>query len=218
MKKRPRAAACDAPAENGDEDGGVASVGAAYEGIDGYLIAREAKRQQRAEGVFLDGLQFGEIHPRAFATALSWCMPQKGERFIDLGSGTGKAVLTAAALHPFESAVGVEIVQQLHDAALQAHARFRAGELQARDVSFECADALRYPWTEADVVFVSLTCFTDEMVAQIGRDALKLRPGARLLVTSRELECGSALRRVRREKLTYGRGAMTFILYERVGD
>ena len=32
-----------------------------------------------------------------FLAALQWCDPRPGETFIDLGSGTGKAVLAAAA-------------------------------------------------------------------------------------------------------------------------
>ena len=49
-----------------------------------------------------------------FLAALQWCDPRPGETFIDLGSGTGKAVLAAAATIALESAIGVRIVRELH--------------------------------------------------------------------------------------------------------
>ena len=90
----------------------------AYTNIDGYGIARDAKRQQREEGVFLDGIQFGEVRPESFLTALGWCDPQPGESFIDLGSGTGKAVLTAAAAYKLKSCAGVELLRPTNKSSL----------------------------------------------------------------------------------------------------
>lgn len=200
------------------EDEPVASVHRAYANIDGYGIARDAKRQQREEGVFLDGIQFGEVRPESFLTALGWCDPQPGESFIDLGSGTGKAVLTAAAAYKLKSCAGVELLRPLHDAGVLALERCR-GTLRTVDVHLECSDALAFPWNRGDysLVFVSLTCFTDEMVEQIREGASKLPKGARLLVTSRPLD-NSALRLIRRDKLPYGArgGMMSFLAYERI--
>ena len=45
-------------------------------------------------------------------------MPTGGE-FYDLGSGTGKGVISAALLHPFERVYGVEILQNLVNASLE---------------------------------------------------------------------------------------------------
>ena len=78
-----------------------------------------------------------------------------------------------------------------------------------------CADALEFPWTSHDLVFVSLTCFTEEMVARVAARAEELTIGARIIVTSRPLE-SACLRLLRRERLCYGKGMMTFIAYERV--
>lgn len=189
-------------------------VDAAYAAVDGYEIARAEKKRQRDTGVILDGIQYGEIATAAFAEALGWCAPQAGEKFVDLGSGTGKAVLSAAAAYAFSSATGVEILQPLHEAAMAARAR--CNELKTEDVRFVCADAIKFPWTDHDVVFVSLTCFTDDMVASIAADAKQLAKGSRMLVTSRALECPGALRLLKRGQLPYGKGRMTFLAYERI--
>ena len=188
---------------------------AAYETIDGYALARTEKKRQRDDGVFLDGIQYGEIDFVSFATALAWCNPVAGERFIDLGSGTGKATLTAAANHAFSSAAGVEILPPLHEAAQQAFERCNKSVLLCPNITFHCADALTFPWTSANVIFVSTTCWTEEMCAKLASDASSLQSGARLLCTSRELE-SSDLRLLRRGALPYGRGMLTFLAYERI--
>lgn len=129
----------------------LALVKAAYASIDGYAVAREEKAEQRASGVFRDGITYGEVDPAAFAQCLEWVEPVPGEAFYDLGSGTGKAVLTAAALHPFASATGIEIQPALHAAALAARRAFeqqRGAALRAERMNFECGDAFAHPWPE----------------------------------------------------------------------
>ena len=86
----------------------LAHLAAAYAAVDGYALAREEKAAQRAAGVFRDGIQYGEVSAASFARCLEWVKPIAGEIFFDLGSGTGKAVLTAAALHPLAAATHVE--------------------------------------------------------------------------------------------------------------
>jgi precorrin-6B methylase 2 len=204
---------CDAGATSA-AGGALELVKRAYARIDGYSIARESKKRQRAENIFLDGITYGEVQADGFLTALAWCDPKPGETFIDMGSGTGIAVLTAAASVALKSAIGVEIVQSLHDAALTALGSCR-GKLITNDVQFVCADALTYDWQQHDLVFCSLTCFTDEQADAVRQGAEKLRKGSRMLVTSRTLD-STSMRLLRRQDLPYGKGRMTFLAYERV--
>ncbi len=212
MPKRRRTEPASAPSPT--TDGRLVPVATAYASIDGYTLARDAKRAQREKGTFLDGLTYGEVRPEAFATALAWVAPVKGESFVDLGSGTGIATLTAAALYPLASATGVEIMRPLHEAARRALAACRE-ELLAEEVRLLCADALAHPWTDCDIVFVTLTCFTDEQAEAVRAGAERLRVGARIIVTSRALESDS-LRLLRRDSLPYGKGSLLFLAYERV--
>ena len=84
--------------------------------------------------------------------------PTAGEVFYDLGSGTGKAVLTAAALHPLAAACGIEIQPRLHEAALAAQRAFEAidgASLRAGRVALQRGDAFAEDaaWPEtADLV------------------------------------------------------------------
>ena len=49
--------------------------------------------------------------------------PETPPVFVDIGSGTGKAVLAAALAMPLSAAVGVELVPKLHECATEAHCR-----------------------------------------------------------------------------------------------
>jgi hypothetical protein len=44
-------------------------------------------------------------------------MPATG-KFVDMGSGTGKGCLAAALLHPFDSVVGIELLEKLYEASV----------------------------------------------------------------------------------------------------
>lgn len=203
--KRPRS-------PSGEKDV-LAPVTTAYADVDGYAIARDAKRQQRAAGVFRDGIQFGEVRPSAFVEALGWIAPNSGEHFVDLGSGTGIAVLTAAAKYRLGSAMGIEIQEPLHEAAVAALAR--CGPLATTDVTMVCGDALAHSWEKADLVFCSCACWTNGMVCKLASGAEKLRSGARVLVTVRALE-SPKLRLLRRELLPIAKGSLLFLAYERI--
>ena len=49
--------------------------------------------------------QYGEISVKGFAEVLSAVAPSEDDVFVDLGSGTGKAVMLAAALYPVKMSV-----------------------------------------------------------------------------------------------------------------
>ena len=229
-KKRKRATAA-APAAPDDAESAASADDARLTALetlfaaagDGYALSREAKRKQRENSVFLDGIQYGEVSISSFAAALAWVRPQPGETFVDVGSGVGKAVLAAALLHPLEAAIGIEILDDLHDAAERALAAARrprapCGPLAARRVELRRADALAPPvaWADdADVVFCTTTCFTPEMRAAFVRGAERLRVGARVIVTTAPLE-SARFRLLRSERLPYGKGSLLFFAYERV--
>jgi len=50
----------------------LAAVVACYSCIDGYAIARQERAAQRAAGLIVDGVQYGEVKPSSFAQVLAW--------------------------------------------------------------------------------------------------------------------------------------------------
>lgn len=54
-------------------------------------------------------------------------LQKPGGVFVDLGSGTGKACIAAALLHPFEAVRGIETLEGLHRFAIDAiHPRYES--------------------------------------------------------------------------------------------
>ena len=70
-------------------------------------------------------LVYGEITFRSYAIAFEKIknkyggLQTPGGVFYDLGSGTGKPVLSAALLHDFDQVKGIELLESLHNIALE---------------------------------------------------------------------------------------------------
>lgn len=91
-------------------------------------------------------LTYGEFDLDFFLALLRDAQPQPGESFCDVGSGCGRLVLAAALAHPWRRASGVEVLDNLHQAALTAHERLcRLLEAEAiaemAPCHFVCAEA-----------------------------------------------------------------------------
>ena len=100
----------------------------------GQSISKRERDQTRQDD---KSLVYGEITFESFAIAmqkirLKYGKPGKGYSgdagvlqkpggvFVDLGSGTGKACLAAALMHPFEQVRGIEVLEGLHRFATEA--------------------------------------------------------------------------------------------------
>jgi protein-L-isoaspartate O-methyltransferase len=95
-----------------------------------------------------------------------------GDHFLDIGSGTGKAVLLAALLTGATSS-GIECNRSLHDLAASA-----SRELGVDGARFEHGDARDVVLDDADVVFMYLP-FTGSALATVMARLTDGRPGAR---------------------------------------
>ena len=193
-------------------------VDAHYTKVDGFKIAKEYRTSLRNEGKFeeTEALQYGEIDCKDFAILLErFCSDR--ESFIDIGSGTGKAVMVAAGAKLFKKATGIEIVETLHSQAVRASAELGV------EVNLIHQDCFEESWHDYDVVFLPITCFTEEMVARVvSRIKDDVNTGAILIVTStiRKMEdkgmCGpKVLRKLHEQRMKYGKGTMQFAVYEK---
>ena len=167
----------------------------AYEGLDrdvGLEIAEESnKSQTRVPGI---GWFYGELSWSGSWDLIGLAKPREGDVFMDLGSGLGKMVLSAAMTRRFKECRGVEILPELHAKAAAALGRLRdaVGEeafAMLPPVRLECGDMLAADVADADIVYCFATCFSPEIVSALeAKLAAEMKPGARLVLVSKQME------------------------------
>jgi len=129
-------------------------------------------------------LIYGEVDYQSFYKVLRKIHFKPGGTFYDLGSGTGKAVIAARLTRDFSKCIGIEILHGLHDAARFAvqnfHQNFRKflNSGQTQHTSVYHGSFLEYDWSDGDVVFANSTCFDDNLMLQMAKQAESLKPGS----------------------------------------
>ena len=68
-------------------------------------------------------LTYGELDLEFFEELLALVRPRADEIFIDIGSGCGRLVCSAALQHEWRRAIGIEVVRGLHEEAIAMHLR-----------------------------------------------------------------------------------------------
>lgn len=156
-----------------------------YDQVDGFALSKEA----RLTG---DSPQFvyGEIDFESFIALLSLCNPNANTIFVDLGSGSGKAVLACAMVFNVKKSCGIEWFPSLYQCAISQQAQLLSWPnytvLRER-IFFSQGDLLDYPLTDATLVFINATAFFGEYWADISRHLEQVTPGALVISTSKPL-------------------------------
>ena len=167
----------------------------------GTASSDEHSGSQHAAGPEL----YGEMEFESLAVALETIRANHGgmagapgtETFVDIGSGSGLPVIAAAALHPWQSSLGIEIAPALHNVALANTTRWlkrRGGARESEDCSdvrFVCADALSGAdkaandiYRTADVMLCLCTAFPTPMMAALAERLAQAKAGAFLLTST----------------------------------
>lgn len=154
-----------------------------YEGIDVFSMFHRSRQQEAVEG---KNFTYGDTPVPVLYQLLKGIDAGRQHRFLDLGCGFGKAVLTAALLTGH--ATGVDLVSGAVD-----FCRLSARTLQIENTTFLVQDILEADLSEADIVFVACTCFPEELRRQLKRRFKELRSGAWVVTTTHSFE-GRSLR------------------------
>lgn len=189
-----------------------------YDDVKGYDLSYSARKKFE---YYDRGFTYGEIVPESVQAFVQEVDPKEGEIFYDLGSGTGKGVLSAALFFPFAKVVGVELLDGLHEASENVLKRFHAeiapGLVTKKlpIIEFHHADFLAYDMSDADVIFAHATCFHDSLMKSLTKKLEGLKKGARVLVVSKTIESPS-YRLTARQEYTFSWGNATLHSYEKV--
>lgn len=127
----------------------------------------------------------GEVEFAAFAALVSSLGVVPGERFLDLGSGLGRAAVAWALLMPQCTAAGIEIRPSLHDAAQSILAGLRESTRQR--IHLHCGDCFECDWSEATVLLLNSTGFDDALMARVAAKLSDTAPGTRIITLSQPL-------------------------------
>ena len=180
-------------------------------------LGKAASKKERDERGFKETtLVYGEISFEAFGIIIEkirkiygrqdtgssgeyGVLQGRGGVFVDLGSGTGKAVTAAAVLHNFDQCIGIEKLEGLYSISLEMLASYNTrGKTKLEDrefdthASFVNADFLDMrakDWRDADLVFANSTCYDDALMAKIADLALGMRKGSFFVSFTKRLAC-----------------------------
>merc|ERR1712224_728357 len=138
--------------------------------------------EARSYMVPVRSLVAGEITFAAFVALASTLNVSPGERFLDLGSGVGRAVVAWALTFPDCTAAGIEIRTELHERAVGVLAGLR-DDVRKR-IYLHCGDMFDQDWCEANVILVNSTGFCDELMARVAGKLQETALGTRVVLLS----------------------------------
>lgn len=178
-----------------------------YKQIDRFLTAvfnntrsRWISRHDRRQlNKLEDGFTYGEVDCLSFMTILDKTHPKPGERFVDLGSGAGKAVMTAAITFDLGQSIGVELLPSLCELAKEkikkARIKLTSDPSDFAQISLErltrieiiTDDFLHVDLTHCDILFVNATCLNALTWQTIQKKLSHLKVGSRVIVTTKKI-------------------------------
>ena len=158
-------------------------------------------------GLFDDELgpsgTYGELQPEGFESLRGFLAKSgepfgAGDLFVDLGSGRGGALLSAALTTPAQ-ALGVELSRPRHEAAERAVARLAAAapEAAARIRAVQGDLRISPAWHDATVVFMNSACYTPRLMLDVAEALGRwLAPGALVLSIRKLPGCARGFRKI----------------------
>lgn len=157
-----------------------------------------SRKERKSKGLLAPHLAYSEIEYMSLGLTLEKIkkyfggLETSGGVFYDLGSGLGKAVCAAAILHGFDKCVGVEVLEGLHEAALDVADKFERKVKPTLgghppEVQFILGDILEMDWADATVIFANASCYSAALMATIVQRSSPLPEGTFFITVSKKL-------------------------------
>lgn len=181
------------------------TVNALYQQTNPYLIAKQAQGEYHG-----DSLTYGEIDLCTLLDLLAMIKPTLHDHFLDLGSGSGKAVLTVKLRYPQLAVWGIERIQALHDLAEEV-----GQSIPPPHAHYLCDDFLTYDISHASILLINATAFLPDVWEPLLVKLLALKAGTKIIITSKQLPAEAFIAHFGAlEKMSWGH-ANTYIYEKR---
>jgi SAM-dependent methyltransferase len=141
---------------------------------------------------------YGEIDLLSFYTILERASPSTQDVFYDLGSGSGKAVLSALLFFNVYKSIGIELLPPLYEQSntqrdkaiqqFQQHDDENEYIPQMKRIQFINDSFLHYDFGDADIIYVAATCLSDATWNELISKMASLKPGSRIIVATRMID------------------------------
>ncbi len=131
---------------------------------------------------------YGEIEVEEFLKILDLVDFRRDSIFYDLGSGSGKAVISAYLYKNPQKAIGIEYIPDLVNISKQVLLKLK--EILKSDVPIEFIndDIKNYDFTDGNIIFAHATCFSEELLKSIFEKIKKLKPNSYIIIVTKELK------------------------------
>lgn len=166
---------------------------ALYGEIKGYSVSTEARAKS---GIDTSRLLYGELPFGTWKEIVEQANPKKDGVVFDLGSGTGRIVMASYLGFDFRKAIGIELLEGLHNKACEVKESFEknfkseiADHVANRELQLIHGSLFDADLREADFIFMNHPFKDGEEFLQLEAKFLKeLKPGTKIVTIIRSLK------------------------------
>lgn len=167
-----------------------------------HSVAKETSRRERKDNDYISmSLVYGEISFQPFKLFIDQIkkdynvLVKPGGVFLDIGSGSGKAVFAAMLAHEFDGCYGIEILEGLHNISMEILKKWDEKYLKSCEeilvkkkrtrLQFTLGDVLEVDWpAHVDVYFLNSTCFSTNFLRDLTRKLNATCKSGAIIVTA----------------------------------
>lgn len=162
-----------------------------YNKVDGFALSLKARQTNDAFEY-----TYGEIEFVPYIALIAMGKPTTNTRFYDLGSGTGKAVLSCAMVFDMQHYCGIELFRELHQQADIQKDRLKKiihYTNRAKKITFIHNNFLHVDLNDATLIFINATALIGPIWEQLNNKLSNTPPGITVITTTKQLTSSSFL-------------------------
>ena len=151
-----------------------------YTDISGFGISEIERNYITAQG---GSHTYGEIIYPSMEAVINRLEVKKEDVFYDLGSGVGKFPAWVHLTTDIKKSVGIELSETRYEKSMQALGRLEEAGLLNKSRTLSCVhgDITEVDFSDATIIFMCATCFSEPLLQKLVDIFLELTPGLRIV-------------------------------------